>query len=172
MMVAGEVRAYVGLGSNLDDPAAQLRTACLALTTAGWSDAIAISPTYRSPALTGSGVPTGQPDYLNAVVGLTTALPPAELLRELLQIETAQGRERGQRWAARSLDLDLLLYGDRIVAAPGLIVPHPALAERTFVLRPLVDLAPDLVVPSLGPAADLLADLLATVDTAPLEQVD
>ena len=94
-MAADEVRVFIGLGSNLDDPAAQLSAACRALAVASWSAAIEVSPTYRSPALTERGVPTGQPDYLNAVVSLTTTLLPAELLRALLGLEAAQGRERG-----------------------------------------------------------------------------
>jgi 2-amino-4-hydroxy-6-hydroxymethyldihydropteridine diphosphokinase len=162
------VRAYVGLGSNLDDPAAQLDAAYAAMQRARWCEEIELSPTYRNPALTGSGVPNGQSDFLNAVVQFHTSLPPAELLGALLQLEEAQGRERGVRWSARTLDLDLLLYGDRIVAAPGLIVPHASLAERAFVLVPLADLAPDLVIPSLGP----LQELIKQVDTTTLERVD
>jgi len=167
-MDAGEVRAFVGLGSNLDDPRAQLARARIALETEHYLSDLVLSPIYRSPALTGTGVPRGQPDYLNAVAGFTTSLTPAALLALLQRIEDAQGRERGVRWAARTLDLDLLLYGDRIVAAPGLLVPHPRLPERAFVLQPLWDLAPELRVPGQG----ALADLLAEVDRTPLERVD
>jgi 2-amino-4-hydroxy-6-hydroxymethyldihydropteridine diphosphokinase len=167
-MAAEGVRAYVGLGSNLEDPAAQLAIAQAAIERAIWCSCMQVSPTYRSPALSGSGVPNGQPDYLNAVVSFETSWEPAALLKELLDLEEAQGRERGQRWAARTMDLDLLLYGSRIVAAPGLIVPHPRIEERAFVLRPLADLDPGLVVPGLGSVTDLLKE----VDTTPLERVD
>jgi len=97
-----------------------------------------------------------QPDFVNAVVMLDTDLAPHELLDALLEIEKAAGRERSFPNAPRLLDLDLLLYGDQIIGAPGLDVPHPRMHERAFVLAPLVEIAPDAVVPGHGRAVDLL----------------
>ena len=171
-MAAAGVRVFVGLGSNLDDPAAQLAEACAVLAAAPWLADLRVSPVYRSPALIGPEVPADasdrQPDYLNAVVSFTTELDATTLLSHLQAVEAAQGRERSARWAPRTLDLDLLLFGDQILADDRLAVPHPGLARRAFVLQPLADLIPDLVVPGLG----RLADLLAAVDTTPLERVD
>ena len=97
-----------------------------------------------------------QPDFVNAVARLETALPPAELLRELLAIEQRHGRVRDQRDAPRTLDLDLLLYGDAVVQAPGLQVPHPRMHERAFVLLPLDEVSPGLTIPGQGPVSALL----------------
>ena len=102
-----------------------------------------VSPLYRNPAIG----PGQQPDYLNAVAELHTTLDAPMLLSQLQSIELAQGRVRNERWAARTLDLDLLLYGDACIDLPQLQVPHPRLCERNFVLYPLHDIAPDLVLP-------------------------
>lgn len=146
--------AYIGLGSNLDDPLAQLRRATAALARLPDSTIAATSGVYRSRAVG----PGAQPDYLNAVVALATTLEPPDLLRKLQAIETAQGRERGERWAARTLDLDLLLYGDRVVDTPGLTLPHPRIAERDFVLYPLAEISD---TKALLPGQPDLATLLA-----------
>jgi 2-amino-4-hydroxy-6-hydroxymethyldihydropteridine diphosphokinase len=102
--------------------------------------------------------PQDQPDYVNAVMCVATSLPPIDLLHRLQSIENAQGRVRkGERWGARTLDLDLLVYGDRKIEMPDLTVPHVGVAERSFVLHPLYEIAPQLVVPGKGNIADLVA---------------
>ncbi|MCB1696943.1 MAG: 2-amino-4-hydroxy-6-hydroxymethyldihydropteridine diphosphokinase [Pseudomonadales bacterium] len=129
--------AFIGLGSNLQDPLRQLRKALLAIAQLPGTAITAVSSAYRSAAV-GPGV---QPDYLNAVLRLETSLEPVDLLGTLQGIELAQGRVRTVHWGARSLDLDILLYGDRQLATPRLTIPHPALAQRNFVLYPLADVA-------------------------------
>jgi 2-amino-4-hydroxy-6-hydroxymethyldihydropteridine diphosphokinase len=138
-------RVFVGLGANLGDPQATLARAVKELAALPRTRLVAVSPLYRSAPMDAQG-----PDFINAVVELGTALTPRELLLELQSIEQAHGRERPYRHAPRTLDLDLLLYGQRIIRDPDLIVPHPRLHERAFVLRPLADLASDLVHPALG----------------------
>ncbi len=148
------IRAYVGLGSNLDDPQAQLRRALQALTEIPQTQLVSHSGLYRSAPLGGFD----QPDYLNAVAALDTQLSAPALLAELQAIEQRQGRLRGaQRWQARTLDLDLLLYGDMQLQDAELTVPHPGLPERAFVLYPLQEIAPDLVIPGLGELSALIA---------------
>ena len=147
------IRCYIGLGSNLQDPALQLQRATEALRRLPQSRLLAVSPHYRSPAVG----PGDQPDYRNAVAALDTDLEPLALLDQLQAIEQAQGRVRTVRWAARTLDLDLLLYGDRVIADARLTVPHPRIAERAFVLRPLADLAAGLMLPGGIAVSDLLA---------------
>lgn len=141
-------RAYVGLGSNLGDRLAHLRGAVAALRRTHGIDVVAASSVYESPAHRLPGqAPSG--DYLNAVVALDTSLTPEALLDRLLAIETAAGRTRPVPWAPRTLDLDLLLHGDTRRRSPRLTLPHPRLALRRFVLAPLADLAPDLLIPGL-----------------------
>jgi len=145
------VRACVGLGANLGDPVAQMRTALGAIARLPSTHVASVSSIYRS-------APVGyldQPDFYNAVVALDTRLPPQALLDALLAIEQEGGRTREFRNAPRLLDLDLLLYGDQVVDLPHLTVPHPRLAGRAFVLLPLAEIAPGCVVPGLGPLADL-----------------
>ncbi|MFT3930381.1 MAG: 2-amino-4-hydroxy-6-hydroxymethyldihydropteridine diphosphokinase [Spongiibacteraceae bacterium] len=137
------VRCFIGLGSNLGEPAAQIKSALAAINGIENSQLGAVSPHYRNPAIG----PGQQPDYLNAVAELYTTLDSLTLLSHLQQIETAQGRVRTERWGARTLDLDLLLYGDAIIDLPQLQVPHPRLHERNFVLYPLHDIAPYLTLP-------------------------
>lgn len=159
-------RAWIGLGSNLDDPLAQLRRAVTALMALPQSRLAAVSSAFRNPALVLPGASgPAQPDYLNAVAGIDTALSPLALLDALQAIEQAQGRTREQRWGARTLDLDLLLYGNETQASSRLTLPHPGLRERLFVLQPLHDLAPGLVLPDGTP----LAALLARCPRTPLE---
>ncbi|WP_222564811.1 2-amino-4-hydroxy-6-hydroxymethyldihydropteridine diphosphokinase [Novilysobacter antarcticus] len=151
--------AFVGLGSNLGDSAAIMREAFAALGGIPRTEVLATSRLYRTPAW---GM-TDQPDFLNAVGMLRTELPPQALLRALLEIEREAGRVRlddgSDRWGPRTLDLDLLLYGDRVVDEPGLTVPHPHLHERAFALLPLLEIAPDATIPGIGRAADALAGL-------------
>lgn len=147
-------RAYIGIGSNLDDPIRQVRRALLALNGILASGCVAQSPLYRTAP---AGGPPGQPDYINAVAALDTGLTPQQLLMALQTLELAQGRARTVRWGARTLDLDLLLY-DRLTSDdPRLTLPHPRLHERAFVLYPLRDIAPNLDIPGHGPLTELLA---------------
>lgn len=146
--------AYVGLGSNLAQPARQVAAGFAAL--AGLADTLLVarSSLYRSPPMG----PSDQPDYVNAAAGLLTTLAPEALLQSLQAIEAAHGRRRdGERWGPRTLDLDLLVYGreDR-PDDPMLTLPHPGIAERAFVLRPLHEIAPGLQVPRHGSVARLL----------------
>jgi 2-amino-4-hydroxy-6-hydroxymethyldihydropteridine diphosphokinase len=145
--------AYIGLGSNLAEPLAQLRQARQALAqTAGLRER-ACSSFYRSAPMG----PVDQPDYVNAVMAVATELPPHELLNTLQALESSQGRVRlGERWGPRTLDLDILLYGEMMIADPILTVPHPGLAQREFVLYPLQEIAPpDLCIPGLGLLSEL-----------------
>ena len=148
------VTAYIGLGSNLADPALQIKSARIAITQIDGVQELAFSSLYHSPPMG----PQDQPDYVNAVMCVATGLPPMELLRYLQRIENDHGRVRkAERWGARTLDLDVLIYGEQIIDLPDLIVPHPGLAERAFVLYPLHEIAPQLRVPGKGDIADLLA---------------
>lgn len=143
---------YVALGSNLDDPRAQVERGLRALTQLPHTRLRARSGWYQSKAIG----PGDQPDYINGVVSLETSLDPESLILHLQAIEAAQGRERRVRWAARTLDLDILLYGDRVIATDRLQVPHPRLSERNFVLYPLADISPDLILPNGSSLASLL----------------
>lgn len=147
------VRAYVGIGSNLDDPERHARAAFDALAALPDTELVRCSSLYRSAPVG----PIPQPDFVNAVCALDTALPPEELLARLLEIERAHGRVRGpEKGGPRTLDLDLLLYGEERRAEATLALPHPRLHERAFVLYPLREIAPDLAVPGRGPVAELL----------------
>lgn len=152
--------AYVGIGSNLSDPAAQVAAAIAALGRLGGTRLLRASRRYRCAPW---GV-SEQPEFINAAAQIETTLTPQELMRALLGIERAFGRERepGRHWGPRILDLDLLLYAGRVIDEPGLHVPHPRLHERAFALMPLAEIAPDLEIPQRGP----IAQMLATVDTA------
>jgi 2-amino-4-hydroxy-6-hydroxymethyldihydropteridine diphosphokinase len=148
----GRTIAAVALGSNLADPVAQVRRALAALAVLPGTRLVARSRLYRTPPV---GPP--QPDYVNAAALLETRLGSDALFDGLLEIEAAQGRARGERWGPRTLDLDLLVYGDAVIETPRLTVPHPQLAVRPFVLVPLAEVAADLEVPGLGRVADLCA---------------
>ena len=130
-------RIYIGMGSNLADPAEQLRSAVDALAQLPQSELIGVSAFYQSDSLL-----PGQPRYTNAVAALDSTLPPLELLEALQAIENGQGRERVERWGPRTLDLDIVLFGDRLIDEPRLKVPHYHMQERAFVLYPLAELAP------------------------------
>jgi 2-amino-4-hydroxy-6-hydroxymethyldihydropteridine diphosphokinase len=160
--------AYVGLGANLGDRLAALRAAARRLDDLLGVAVEAASPVYETEAHVLPGQ-APQADHLNAVLRLRTRLAPLDLLDALHAVERAAGRDpRAARWAPRPLDLDLLLYGDLARTAPRLTLPHPRLAERRFVLAPLADLAPTLVLPG---GAATLADLLdATPDRARVER--
>lgn len=146
------VTAYIGLGGNLDDPAARLRAARAAIAVLPGVQELAFSSLYRSAPLG----PSDQPDYVNAVMAVATTLAPLDLLDALQALEAACGRVRvGERWGPRTLDLDILLYGHEILASERLTVPHPGIGEREFVLYPLREIAPELEIPGLGPLAEL-----------------
>jgi 2-amino-4-hydroxy-6-hydroxymethyldihydropteridine diphosphokinase len=153
--------AWIGLGSNLDDPPARLREA---LDRVAETPAVALvrcSPLYRSPPWG----PIAQPEFVNAVAELDTGLAPEALLQALLGIELAMGRERRERWGPRRIDLDLLHMEGCAHCSQALQLPHPRLAERAFVLRPWLDLQPRIVLPGLG----ALADLAKKVDCSNLQ---
>jgi 2-amino-4-hydroxy-6-hydroxymethyldihydropteridine diphosphokinase len=132
-------RAFLGLGSNLGDRRANLREAVAALPP---TEVVAVSPVYETDPV---GGPPGQPRYLNLVVELDTERSPRELLEEARRLEEAARRVRVEHHGPRTLDVDVLLVGDLVVAEPDLVVPHPRMHERRFVLAPLADLAPELV---------------------------
>jgi 2-amino-4-hydroxy-6-hydroxymethyldihydropteridine diphosphokinase len=148
--------AWIGLGANLGDRIAAVERAIDALRTLPRSRLTGRSRLYLSAPHQAGG-----PDYVNAVARLSTLLEPLELLAALQGIEVRFGRERPHRNAPRTLDLDLLVYGSRIVREPGLDVPHPRLQERAFVLRPLAELDPDLQVPGIGPVRQWLSGVAA-----------
>ncbi len=145
---AGPRRAYIGLGANLGDARQALRSALAALAALPHSRLAGCSALYRSAPVDADG-----PDYLNAVAALDSALPPLALLDALQAIETDHGRQRPYRNAPRTLDLDLLLFGELGLQSQRLTLPHPRLHQRAFVLRPLLELAPDLAAPGLGALA-------------------
>jgi len=134
------VRAFLGMGSNLGDSRRLLRDALEAIG----DRVVAVSPLYETEPV---GGPPGQPNYLNVVVELDTDQTPRELLGLARRLEAAAGRVRAERWDSRTLDVDVLLVGDMKVDEPDLVVPHPRMHERRFVMAPLADLAPELVPP-------------------------
>jgi 2-amino-4-hydroxy-6-hydroxymethyldihydropteridine diphosphokinase len=146
------VRAFVGLGANLGDPRASVEEAMAEIDRLPGTRIVASSSLYRS-----APVDAGGPDYVNAVVELHTGIEPLPLLRSLLAIEQAHGRQRSVRNAPRTLDLDLLLWGEVVMHTPELTLPHPRLHQRAFVLKPLAQIAPGLVLPGLGGLARWLA---------------
>lgn len=146
------VLAGIGLGANLGDARATLDAAIEALKSLPETTLRAVSSIYRSAPVDSSG-----PDYLNAVALLDTRLAPQALLAELQRIELAHGRERPYFNAPRTLDLDLLFHGEQRMTAPTLVLPHPRMHERAFVLRPLAELAPALMIPGRGTVSELLA---------------
>jgi 2-amino-4-hydroxy-6-hydroxymethyldihydropteridine diphosphokinase len=144
--------AYIGVGSNLDDPRAQVLRAGRSLGQIPDTRLVRLSPLYGSAPFG----PVRQPDFVNAVAGVLTQLDAYTLLGALRAIEAAFGRpEQHPKWGPRVIDLDLLVFGRQRISAPGLTVPHPGVVERNFVLYPLADIAPDLDVPGLGRVAEL-----------------
>lgn len=149
-------RAYVGLGANLGDRAAMLRAALEQLAAEPGVSLVAVSTVRETEPVE----LVDQPRFLNAAAAVETELSPRELLERLLAIERRLGRTReGPRFGPRSIDLDLLVYGDDQVAEPGLDVPHPRLHERLFALEPLAELDPELALPGRGPVAEIIAGL-------------
>ena len=148
------ITAYIGMGSNLSSPLLQLQHAADAMAALEQVTLCAVSPCYQSVPMG----PSDQPDYVNAVAKLAVELSAIDLLRALQHIELTQGRERkNERWGPRTLDLDILLYGDQVINEPDLIVPHYGMKQREFVIWPLADLAPDLQLPCGTELQTLLA---------------
>ncbi len=154
---------YIGLGSNLEQPTEQIKAALNALSQLRGSQSPRCAPWYSSIAIG----PGDQPNYVNTVASLETTLVPEALLDELQLIEQQQGRQRNVRWGARTLDLDILLYGNEIVTTERLTIPHPEMPQRSFVLQPLADLAPQLRLPRNV----ALSELLSCCDTSDLYQL-
>lgn len=156
---------YIGLGSNMEDPVAQLKHSINSLDAHSTIEVTAISRFYRNPPMG----PQDQPDYVNAVVRVEVDIEPEPLLDTLQAIENAQGRDRNERhWGPRTIDLDILLYDELFVDTERLTIPHPGIASRSFVLQPLADIDPDLVIPDHGSVEHLLEHC----DTYWLEVID
>jgi len=158
------VTAFIGLGSNLAGPLVQVRQALVELDSIPGTRVTARSSFYRTS-------PVGlleQPDFINAVASVRTTLKPLALLAALLAIENRHGRRRSIRNAPRTLDLDLLLYGEQVLGQDGLTLPHPRLQERAFVLAPFAEIAPDAMVPGQG----RVQDLLGRVDCNGVSRID
>jgi 2-amino-4-hydroxy-6-hydroxymethyldihydropteridine diphosphokinase len=147
--------AYVGIGSNLGDREGNLRRAVELLAAEDGIEVVSVSEIRETDPVG----PVEQGPFLNGAVRIDTDLGPHELLARLLAVEQRLGRVRAERWGPRTIDLDLLLYGNEVVDEPGLTVPHPRLHERRFALEPLADLAPGLEIPGKGPISALLAEL-------------
>ena len=152
--------AYIGLGSNLNNPKQQIKDALIALNSTQDVKVVALSSLYQSKPIDDSE----QPDYINAVCQVDTHLTALELLYVCQGIETKQHRVREKKWGARTIDLDIILYGVQVVASKQLIIPHPEMMNRPFVLIPLSELESDLKVPVLGP----LQALIDLIDTSEL----
>ncbi|HKZ74315.1 MAG TPA: 2-amino-4-hydroxy-6-hydroxymethyldihydropteridine diphosphokinase [Steroidobacteraceae bacterium] len=150
--------AYVGIGSNLDDPRAQVARAIERLRALPHTRCIVTSRCYGSEPFG----PVAQPRFVNAAAGLLTQLGPEALLDELRKVETAMGRQRRERWGPRIIDLDMLVLGSERRSGEPLTLPHPGIVERNFVLYPLAEIAPDLDVPGLGRVIELKGRVAAT----------
>lgn len=149
------VLAFIGIGSNLDDPRGQVEVAITLLNELPGCQVLRQSSLYVSAPFGG----VEQADFVNAVVELETTVPPSILLVCVKELERSRGRDlAAQRWGPRILDLDILVYGDQIVDSADLKIPHPGIAERNFVLLPLREIAPTLVIPGLGPVAGIVVD--------------
>ncbi|HLS80214.1 MAG TPA: 2-amino-4-hydroxy-6-hydroxymethyldihydropteridine diphosphokinase [Steroidobacter sp.] len=156
---------YIAIGSNLDDPIAQVQAAFAQLAKLPQSLLVARSRLYRTAPLG----PQDQPDFINAAAGLLTQLDPQELLRALKRIEAQMGRERIERWGPRRIDLDLIMYGAARIQQDDLTVPHPGAASRNFVLYPLCDFAPSVLLPGHG-RLSALAARVGSSGLAPVQQ--
>jgi 2-amino-4-hydroxy-6-hydroxymethyldihydropteridine diphosphokinase len=145
---------FLGLGGNLGDVVSTIDVAVHLLSNIPDTQFVKLSPLYRNPPMG----PAEQPDYINAVCQIITGLTAKQLLAQTQNIENLLGRVRGkEQWGARTLDIDILLYGQEIVNEPGLIIPHYGIAERAFVLVPLSDITDELIIPEKGHIKDLLA---------------
>jgi 2-amino-4-hydroxy-6-hydroxymethyldihydropteridine diphosphokinase len=151
--------AVIAFGANLGDRAATLHAAATSLAEADGVELTAMSGLHESIALKPGGADPSAPEYLNAVALISTTLSPADLLALLHRIEADNGRVRGEVWADRTLDLDLIDYAGLQMNRPGLMLPHPRAQQRDFVLRPWLEVDPDAVLPGHGRIADLLAAL-------------
>lgn len=147
--------AFVGIGSNLGDRETHLRTALDLLAAEEGIEIVAVSRLRETEPVG----PVEQGPFLNGAVQVSTDLPPRQLLERLLAVEQRLGRVRAERFGPRTIDLDLLVYGDEVLEEPGLTLPHPRLHERRFALEPLAELEPGLVVPGRGPVSALLSEL-------------
>jgi 2-amino-4-hydroxy-6-hydroxymethyldihydropteridine diphosphokinase len=151
-----QVPTYIGLGSNLDDPTAQIQRAIETLRRVSGLRVIAVSSLYRSKPLG----PQDQPDFVNAAVGALTTLEPRALLHSLKALEVELGRNQPiERWGPRRIDFDILLYGSLRLDDPELTLPHPGLTQRVWVLYPLAEIAPEFLVPGHGTVRELAACL-------------
>lgn len=160
MSVIHRAIAFIGVGSNLQDPLQQVKDALVALDQVPDTRCIESSSLYRSKPMG----PTDQPDYVNAVAELETSLTARMLLQKLQNIETRQGRVRGaERWDSRTLDLDILLYNQDIINDQDLRVPHPGMQERAFVLYPLYEIAPDIQIPGQSSLKKMVKTLEQTM---------
>lgn len=148
------MQVFIGLGSNLENPKQQVASAIHDLNLIPNSRVVAASSFYSSPPMG----PQDQPDYINAVVEMDTTLTAHLLLDQLQQIEQKHGRVRKRHWGERTLDLDILVYGTESLDDARLQVPHPGLTQRAFVVYPLAEIAPQLVVPNMGTMAEIMAN--------------
>ncbi len=156
-MISARVQVCIAVGSNLRNPLRQVQSAVEEIATFPLSQILAVSRWYQNPP---RETTTPQPDFINGAAMLETALPPSELLEKLQQVEARHGRMRtGQGGEPRTLDLDLLLYGNEVLNLPGLTVPHPRMKQRDFVLYPLQDIAPNLILPDGSSLVKLLKEL-------------
>jgi 2-amino-4-hydroxy-6-hydroxymethyldihydropteridine diphosphokinase len=149
------IRSYIALGSNLQQPGKQILRAIQTIKQHSEFNLLNVSSLYQSKAMTIPGTKS-QADYINAVLLLETHLAATELLEILQQIESQQGRLRTEKWSARTLDLDILLYADKIIRTEVLTIPHPLMCERNFVLYPLAEISPQLIIPEKGALTSLL----------------
>jgi 2-amino-4-hydroxy-6-hydroxymethyldihydropteridine diphosphokinase len=156
--------AYIGLGSNLENPLQQIKTAIDDLQSLADINIVSVSSLYQSPPMG----PADQPDYINAVLALETSLNPHQLLDALQSVEQLHGRVRKRHWGERTLDLDILLFGDQILDDERLKIPHPGMHERAFVLYPLAEIAPDIEIPGIG----TLQKILPSCPQGDLQQVE
>lgn len=148
--------SYIALGSNLNNPKKQLQNAAFHIAKIPHTSIIAQSSLYETKPLG----PQNQPDYVNQVIAVATQLSPHELLKALLAIELQMGRVRRERWGARIIDCDIILFGDQIIQTPALSIPHPEMKNRAFVLYPLAEIAPALVLPSGESLSNLIECLV------------
>ena len=155
--MSAAVTAYIALGANLGDREGNVRAALDRLAKTPGLDVTKTSGLMENPAV---GGPAGSPPFLNAVAEVVTSLTAPALMKRLLEIETDLGRQRREKWGPRSIDLDLLLYGDAVIDLPGLVVPHPRMAERDFVLAPLARIAPHAVHPTTRSTISQMLDAL------------